>query len=175
MSLGQDIPVLEHGIPPHSARPQIRAPYPDQGRRLPIKSGPQQVTLEPVPSRAQLAVALILLLVLAPAAGTICGIRCLAATPQMHAVISQAISQEPCVRPSACCHSSGPAVCSRTQAPEAVATLPSTGRNVPSDPPASAVIAAGILPQNSRTRAAQTLDSSPPGQPRTARLIPLRI
>jgi hypothetical protein len=128
-----------------------------------------------VPSRAQLAVALILLLVLAPAAGTICGIRCLAATPQMHAVISQAISQEPCVRPSACCHSSGPAVCRATQAPEAVATLLSTGTNASSQHPASAVIAAGLQPQNPRTRAAQTPDSSPPGQPRTASLIPLRI
>jgi hypothetical protein len=128
-----------------------------------------------VPSRAQLALALILLLVLAPVAGTICGIRCLAATPQMHAAISQAISQQPCVRPSSCCHSSGPAVCSRAQAPEAVATLLSTGTNASSDYPASAVIAAGLLPQNPHTLTASSLDSSPPGQPPTASLIPLRI
>lgn len=129
-------------------------------------------TLDSVPSRAKLALALILLLTLVPLAGATCGVQCLAATPHHPTHVT---SQQHCVVASACCHSSGPAVCSRTQAPEAVAMLLSTGTNAPSDPPASGVIASGLLPQDPRTRAAQTIDSSPPGQPSTASLIPLRI
>jgi hypothetical protein len=139
---------------------------------LQIKSDPQQATLEPVPNRAQLAFALMLLLVLAPLAGATCGIQCLAVAP--HHPISAVASQQPCVRAATCCHSTGAAVCTATQAPETVAALLSTGTNALHNAPAIAVIAAGLLSQDPRTRTAQTIASSPPGQLRITP-NPLRI
>jgi hypothetical protein len=123
-----------------------------------------------MPHRAQLALALILVLLLAPLAGATCGIRCLAATPQMHA----AISQQRCVRASACCHSTGSSVCSTSPAPEFIAAL-LPGTSTPHDPPALVVIAANSWSQDPHIPAAHSVDSSPPGQLRTARLISLRV
>jgi len=122
--------------------------------------------------RAQLGFALMLLLVLAPLASTTRGIQCLAAAP--HHPISAVISQQPCVRAATCCHSTGAAICTATRAPETVAALLSTETNALHNPPAISVIAVGLLSQNPRTRTAQTIDSSPPGQLRTTP-NPLRI
>jgi hypothetical protein len=115
-----------------------------------------------MPNRAQLAFALMLLLVLAPLAGATCGIQCLAVAP--HHPISAVTSHQPCVRAATCCHSSGAAVCTVTQAPDTVAALLSAGTNALHNPPVIAVIAAGLLSQDPRTRIAQTINSSPPGQ-----------
>jgi hypothetical protein len=129
-----------------------------------------------MPRRAQLALALILLLVLAPLAGATCGIACLAATPHspMHAA---ATTHRHCVHASACCHASGPAMCAATQAPEAIAAIlsPISDTNATHDTPALAILAAESLPQNPRSLAAHSTDSSPPGQPGAARLTPLRV
>jgi hypothetical protein len=125
-----------------------------------------------MPNRAQLAFALMLLLVLAPLASTTCGIRCLAVAP--HHPIFALTSQQPCVRAATCCHSTGAAVCTATQAPDTVAALLSTGTNALHNPPAIAVIAAGLLSQDPRTCTSQTVDSSPPGQLH-ATPSPLRI
>jgi hypothetical protein len=110
--------------------------------------------------RGQLALALMLLLVLAPLSAATCGIQCLAVAP--HHSMPGATSQRPCVRVATCCHSTGAAICSATQAPETVAVLLSTGTNALHNPPAIEVIVAGLLSQNSRTRTAQTIDTSPP-------------
>lgn len=123
--------------------------------------------------RAQFALALVLLLVLAPLARATCGIRCLTATPH-HAIAATASQQHDCVLASACCHSTGPAICSATQAPEAVAALLSTDAST-ADAPALGVIAAESLPQNSRTVIGHGIDSSPPGQFLASSPIPLRI
>jgi hypothetical protein len=123
--------------------------------------------------RAQLALALILLLVFAPLAGATCGIRCLAVT--LHHPMSGATSQQPCVRAATCCHSTGAAVCTATQAPETVAVLLSTGTSALTHPPAVAVIVAGPLSQNPRTRTTRTIDTSPPGRLRSAHPTPLRV
>jgi hypothetical protein len=123
--------------------------------------------------RTQLALAVILLLVLAPLAGATCGIRCLAVTP--HHPMSGATSQQPCVRAATCCDSTGAAVCTATQAPEAVAALLSTETSALTNPSAIAVIVAGLLSQNPRTRSAQTIDTSPPGQLRSVHPTPLRV
>jgi hypothetical protein len=122
--------------------------------------------------RAQLALALIFLLVLTPLAGATCGIQCLAAIP--HHSTHTAASHD-CMRASTCCHSRGPAICAATQAPEAVAALLSTG-NAPHDTRALAVAATTeSLAQNSRAIAGHSIESSPPGQPRAANPIPLRV
>jgi hypothetical protein len=125
-----------------------------------------------MPSRAQLALALILLLVLAPLASATCGIACLAATP--HRPMQAATAPHHCVRASVCCHSSGPAICAATQAPEIIAAILSTRPPALHDASALAAIAAESLPQNGRNFAAYT-DSSPPGQLHLANPIPLRV
>jgi hypothetical protein len=121
--------------------------------------------------RTQLALALILLLVLAPLAGATCGIECMAATSlqPLHA----ASAQHPCARASACCHAK-PILCGVTSASDIAATLV-TGTKAPHDTAAHAAIAAESLPRNSRTIAARRIDSSPPGQLCTANPIPLRV
>jgi hypothetical protein len=126
-----------------------------------------------MPRRAQLALALILALALAPLAGVTCGIQCLAATPlrPMHT----GAAQHHCVRASTCCHSGGPAVCSAADAPAAVAALLIADTRASHDAPALAAAAPEFLPQNGRTAAAHSIDSSPPGQPRAANSIPLRV
>ena len=108
-----------------------------------------------MPKRAQLAFALMLLLVLAPLAGATCGIQCLAVAP--HHPISAVTAHQPCVRAATCCHSSGAAVCTVTQAPDTVAALLSAGTNALHNPLAIAVIAAGLLSQDPRTRIAQEI------------------
>lgn len=126
-----------------------------------------------MPRRAQLALALILLLVLAPLTGATCGIECLAITP--HHPAHSARSQHHCVRTSACCHSSGPAICAATQAPEAIAALLSTS-SAPQDTLALAIVATlKPLAQNSGVSAAHSIGSSPPGQLRASNSIPLRV
>lgn len=126
-----------------------------------------------MPSRAKLALALILLLVLAPLAGASCGIACLAATP--HRPMPAATASHHCVRASVCCHSSGPAICAATQAPEMVAAILSTRAPALRDTPALAAIAAESLPQNHRSLAAHSIEGSPPGQLHLANPIPLRV
>ncbi|HZZ38986.1 MAG TPA: hypothetical protein VFE06_07635 [Acidobacteriaceae bacterium] len=122
--------------------------------------------------RAQLALALALLLVLAPLASASCGIQCLTATSPLptHA----AASPQHCVRASACCHSTGPAVCSAIPAPEAIAALLSASSGT-ADPATIASVVAGSLPQGSTIRTAHRIDSAPPGPPDSASPIPLRI
>ena len=121
--------------------------------------------------RAQLALALILLLVLAPLAGANCGIECRDATSlqPLHA----ASAQHPCARASACCHSK-PVLCGVTSAPDFTAALV-TGTKGPHDTSAHAATAAESLPPNSRIIAARYIDSSPPGQLRSVHLTPLRV
>jgi hypothetical protein len=121
--------------------------------------------------RTQLALALILLLVLAPLTGATCGIECVAATSlqPMHA----ASAQHPCARAPACCHSRS-VLCSVTSASEITAALV-TGTKAPHDTAAPAAIAVASLPGNSRTIAARRIDSSPPGQLRSAHPTPLRV
>jgi hypothetical protein len=122
-----------------------------------------------MPHRAQLAFALMLLLVLAPLASAACGIACVtgpahtAATPQPH-----------CVRAATCCHSSSSAVCAATRAPEAIASLPSASTNTPPDTPAFAVITAESPLQNAGILALRSIDTSPPGRLPDSP-IPLRI
>jgi hypothetical protein len=130
-----------------------------------------QAKLKPVLRRAQLALALILLLVLAPLAGANCGIECIGATSlqPLHA----ASAQHPCARASACCHSK-PVLCGVTSAPEFTAAFV-TGTKAPHGTAAHAAIAAESLPQNSRTIAARCIDTSPPGQLRSAHSTPLRV
>jgi hypothetical protein len=121
--------------------------------------------------RAQLAFALVILLMLAPLVSAACGIQCLTATAMlsMHA----AVSQQHCIRVSACCHSSGPAVCSAAQAPEATAALLSSNGGT-AEAPAFAVVTA-FLSQSPTIRAAYRIDSAPPGPLDSAIPIPLRI
>ena len=56
-----------------------------------------------------------------------------------------------------------------------VAALLSTRTSALTHPPAIAVIAAGRPSQGLRTRATQTIDTSPPGQLRSAKPTPLRV
>jgi hypothetical protein len=128
-------------------------------------------TLDLMPRPAHLTFALILLLVLAPLASAICGIDCLAIARHHH--IHATATRSDCVRASACCHSSGPAICAATQAPEAVAALPSTN-SAPPNAPALALLTAESPSQNPRALAAHRIDSSPPGQ-LPANPTPLRV
>jgi hypothetical protein len=123
--------------------------------------------------RAQLALALILLLVLAPLAGATCGIKCMAATP--HHPVHAASAQHPCMRASACCPSNGPAICGATNAPGAIAALLNTDTNATHDAPTLASVAAAYLSLNHRSLSADHIDSLPPGQHRAANPIPLRV
>jgi hypothetical protein len=123
--------------------------------------------------RAQLALALILLLVLAPLAGATCGIQCLAVAP--HHPAHTAASQRDCMRAPTCCHSSGPAICSAADAPPAIAAFLTADTKAPHDTLALAIVAAELLPQNGRAIAARSIDSSPPGELRAAHLVPLRV
>jgi hypothetical protein len=122
--------------------------------------------------RAQLALALILLLVLAPLAGATCGIQCLAVIPHHPA---QAAAQHHCVRASTCCHSGGPAICSAADAPPAIAAFLTADTKAPHDTLALAIVAAELLPQNDRASAAHSTDGSPPGELRAAHIVPLRV
>jgi hypothetical protein len=131
-----------------------------------------QSTLDLMPRRPHLALALILLLVLAPLAGAICGIDCLTITRHHHTHATA--TQSDCVRASACCHSSGPAICAATQASEAVAALPFTDSATP-DAPALAFLTAESSSQNPRNFAAHRIDSSPPGKLRSTIPTPLRV
>ena len=123
--------------------------------------------------RAQLALALMLLLVLAPLASAACGIECLAVTP--HHPMRTARSQHDCLRASACCHSSGPAICSAAQAPEAIAALVSTNTAAAQHDATPAIVAADLLPLSQRDLTAHRIDSSPPGGFRAANSILLRV
>jgi hypothetical protein len=126
-----------------------------------------------MPRRAQLALALILLLVLAPLAGATCGIQCLAVVP--HHPTPTAISPQHCVRTATCCHSSGPAICSASTASDVAAAILTADTTAPHESAAAVAIPAESLSQNSRTVVAHGIDSSPPGELRTANPIPLRV
>jgi hypothetical protein len=126
-----------------------------------------------VPRRAQLALALILLLVFAPLGGASCGIECMAAIP-LHTIHS-VTTQHPCVRASACCHPNGAVICSATQAPDAAVALFAADNSIARDPSMVAVIAAASPSLRSHAGAAHGIDSSPPGQPRFANPVPLRV
>jgi hypothetical protein len=127
-----------------------------------------------VPRHAQLALALILLLVLTPLAGANCGIACLAAAP--HPSMHAASAQDGCLRASTCCHSGGQAICRAANTADTPAALLSADTTAPHDAPALAVaVAAEALPQNPRTIAARGIESSPPGQLCSALPIPLRV
>jgi len=126
-----------------------------------------------MPRRVHLALALILLLVLAPLARATCGIGCLAAIP--HPATPVATAQSHCVRAIACCHSSGPVICAATQSPESIATLFATGTNTPPEVPAIADLTAKAPSQNRRSPAARNIDGAPPGQPFASSPTPLRI
>jgi len=126
-----------------------------------------------MPRRVHLALALILLLVLAPLARATCGIGCLAAIP--HPSTPVATAQSHCVRATACCHSSGPVICAATQSPESIATLFSNGTNAQPEAPAIAVPTAKALSQNPRVPAARNIDGAPPGQSLASSPTPLRI
>ncbi len=121
--------------------------------------------------RAQLAFALALLLVLAPLAGAACGIQCLAATSPRptHAAASP---PQHCIRTSACCHSTGAAVCSATQASQEIAAL-LTANNTMADP--ATVVVAASLPRSPASRAILRIGGAPPGPPENASPIPLRV
>lgn len=136
-----------------------------------VKPDAPHVTLNPMLRRAQLALALILLLVLAPLAGATCGIQCLAAAP--HPSTHAATAQHQCVRASACCHPGGPILCSAANSPENTAALLSA--DTPHDPPAFAVVIVESPSQTSRTLVGRNIDSSPPGQLRAANPLPLRV
>jgi hypothetical protein len=128
-------------------------------------------TLDLMPRRAHLTLALIVLLVLGPLSSATCGIACLAPPhPTTHA----AATQSDCVRASSCCHSSRTAICAATQASETVAALPSTNSATP-DAPALALLTAESPLRNPRNLAAHRIDSSPPGQLRSATPTPLRV
>ena len=126
-----------------------------------------------MPRRVHLALALILLLVLAPLARATCGIGCLAAIP--HPSTAVATTQPHCVRANACCRSSGPVICAATQSPESIATLFSNGTNAQPEAPAIAVLTAKALSQNPRAPAARNIDGAPPGQFLASSPTPLRI
>jgi hypothetical protein len=126
-----------------------------------------------MPRRAQLALALILLLVLAPLAGATCGIQCLAVV--RHHPTQSARSQPDCVRAAACCHSSSPAICAATQAPEAIAAWVTANTAAPQEEATPAIAAIDLLPLSQRDFADHSLDSSPPGELRAANSIPLRV
>jgi hypothetical protein len=135
---------------------------------------PRRLNWNEVPRRAQLALALILLLVLAPLAGANCGIECLAATP--HPSMHAASAQHDCIRASTCCHSGGQTICRAANTADAPAALLSADTTAPHDAPALAVaVAADTLPQNPRTIAARGIHSSPPGQLSSSLPIPLRV
>jgi hypothetical protein len=123
--------------------------------------------------RAQLALALILLLVLAPLASATCGIECLAVTS--HRPTQSARSQHDCVRAAACCHSNGPAICAAAQTPEAIAALIPINIAVGQQDATPAIAVVDLLPLSRRELAAHGIDSSPPGQLRAANPIPLRV
>lgn len=123
--------------------------------------------------RAQLALALILLLVLAPLASATCGIECLSVTP--HPPTQAARSQHDCVRAAACCHSNGPAICAAAQAPEAIAALISINIALGQHEATPAIAVVDLLPSSRRNFDAHGIDSSPPGQLRAASSIPLRV
>lgn len=131
-----------------------------------------QAKLNLMPRRTQLALALILLLVLAPLASATCGIQCLAVTP--HHPTPNSVSPQHCVRAATCCHSSGPAICSATSASDITAVL-TTNAKAPHDTLSLAAIAAELLPQDGHAIAAHGIDSSPPGEICTAYLTPLRV
>lgn len=139
--------------------------------RCPQQSSlPPHVTLNLMPRRAQLALALVLLLVLAPLAGATCGIQCLAATPHTtHA----AIAHHECKRALTCCPSSAPAICSPTQAPDSSAVLLSAETSAPGAP-ALATIAATSVPI-ARILATRKIESTRAGQPLAASPTPLRV
>ncbi len=122
--------------------------------------------------RAQLALALILLLVFSPLAGATCGIACLTVIP--HRPLQAGTAEHHCVRASACCHSSGPAICAATQATEAIAALLSANSAAVQHDASPAIVAAA-LPLSQRDLTAHRIDSSPPGQLRASNPIPLRV
>jgi hypothetical protein len=127
-----------------------------------------------MPRHAQLVLALILLLVLAPLANATCGIRCLAVTP--HHPMPAAILPHHCVGTSTCCHSSGPAICSASTASDVTAaTFTTADTTAPHGAPALTIVAADPLLQNGRTITGRGIDSSPRGQPRADNPIPLRV
>jgi hypothetical protein len=124
-----------------------------------------------MPRRAQLALALVLLLVLAPLAGATCGIQCLVPTP--HATHT-AVMQHACKAVLACCHSGAPAICSATQTADSNVALLAAETNTPA---ASALAtSAGESPTVIiRSLATRSIDSSPPGEPGTASPVPIRV
>jgi hypothetical protein len=122
-----------------------------------------QAKLNLMPRRTQLALALILLLVLAPLASATCGIQCLAVTP--HHPTPNSVSPQHCVRTS---------TCSTTSASDITAVL-ATDTKTPYDTLALTATALEPLPQNSRTCIRHGIDSSPPGELCTAYLTPLRV
>ncbi|MFL6428866.1 MAG: hypothetical protein ACJ71S_11530 [Acidobacteriaceae bacterium] len=124
-----------------------------------------------MPRRAQLVLAIILVLVLGPLAGAACGIDCLAGNS--HAKTTAA-SQHDCKRALACCPSGAPAICSATQTPEIVAAFLSASSSAP-DGPAVAMASAEALPQNPGRVGVQRFGSSPAVQSRAASPIPIRI
>ncbi len=124
-----------------------------------------------MPRRAQLVLALILVLVLGPLAGAACGIDCLAATP--HATRT-AVTQHDCKRALACCPSGAAAICNATQTPEIVAAFLSTNSSAP-DMPALAMTSGEALPQTPGSLSVYRLANSPPGRSRAASPIPIRI
>jgi hypothetical protein len=123
--------------------------------------------------RAQLALSLVLLLALAPLAGATCGIACLTAIP--HRPMQAATAQHHCVRAAACCHSSGPAICAVTQAPEAIAAWVAANTAAVQHDASPAIVAIDFSPLSLRDLAAHSIDRSPPGQLRTSNPIPLRV
>jgi hypothetical protein len=124
-----------------------------------------------MPRRAQLALALVLLLVLAPLAGATCGIQCLAPAPR---ATSPAITRHACKNVVACCHSGAHAICGATQASDSNAALLSAETNAPAVP-ALATGAGEPATAISRSLATQKIDSSPPGELATASPIPIRV
>lgn len=123
----------------------------------------------PMPRRAQLVLALVLVLVLGPLAGAACGIDCLASTT--HA--PTAVTQHDCKRALACCPSGAPAICSATQTPEIVAAFFSAN----SAPGATSltIASAEALPQNPGSLSVHRIANSSPVLSQAASPIPIRI
>jgi hypothetical protein len=129
--------------------------------------------------RTQLALALILLLVLAPLASSLCGIGCLPAaqpaTMRPAQAAHSATIQQHCVRATSCCHPSGATRCNITTAPEAVALVSGVSASATADAAPFDVIPADLLPSATRNLIPRRIDSSPPGQLVALSLAPLRI
>jgi hypothetical protein len=126
-----------------------------------------------MPRHVHLALTLILLLVLAPLGGATCGIGCLASAVRPSTLAATA--QQHCVRATACCHSSGPAICAAIQSSEPIALLISIGTNAPPAAPAVALPASAARSRYPRTLFTRNIDSSPPGQSLASTPTQLRI